>query len=195
MGSGQNQPRGRFDRVVRRPPPPNDEGDSSEDEAPPNHLLQSLFHQRDDIQAAVRQIHQGTEEAAVIQGVMAALECLLFEHPPRVEPPEDFVLEQSRWAMRHPRFIRSLDVIREAFRGVIPAGDLFAAMIRYKLERVLRGAETLTVVTITCHVDDGNQDPPGPSPPPGPPPPGPSPPGPSVGNRGSLAGRTGRSAA
>ena len=191
MGRGQNQPRGRFDRIVRRPPPPNDEGDSSEDEAP-HHLLQSLFHQRDDIQAAVRQIHLGTEEAAVIQGCMAALECLLFEHPPRVEPPEDYVVEQARWAMRHPRFIRSLDVIREAFREAIPAGDLFPAMIRYKLERVLRGAETLTVVTITCHVDEGNQDP---EDPPGPSPPGPSPPGPSVGNLGSLAGRTGRSAA
>ena len=182
MGRGMNQPtRRRFDRIVRaRPPPPGDES-SSEEEAPDQHL-QDLFRQRNEIATMVRNIQQGTCEAAVIQGCMSALECLLFERPPPVEHPEEYAVEQTRWAMSHPRFLGHLEQIRVAFREVMPAGDLFTAMIKHKLERVLRGAETLTVVTIQCHINQGDQDPPGPSPP------GPSPPGPSAGHPGPLAG-------
>ena len=94
---------------------------------------------------------------------MSALECLLFEHPPPVENPEEYAVEQTRWATSHPRFLRQLAQIREAWVGVIPAGDLFVAMIKHKLEEVLRGAETLTIVTIQCHHQGDQQDPPGPS--------------------------------
>ena len=183
MGRGMNQPtRRRFDRIVRaRPPPPGDESTDESEEEVDQHL-QDLFRQRNEIATMVRNIHQGTEEAAVIQGCMSALECLLFERPPPVEHPEEYAVEQTRWAMSHPRFLNHLQQIRVAFREVIPAGDLFTAMIKHKLERVLRGAETLTVVTIQCHINQGDQDPPGPSPP------GPSPPGPSAGHPGPLAG-------
>ena len=178
MGRGMDQPtRRRFDRIVRaRPPPPGDES-SSEEEAGQDQHLQELYRQRNEIATMVRNIHQGTEEAAVIQGCMSALECLLFEHPPPVSSAEDYAVEQTRWAMSHPRFQRHLADIRVAFREVVPAGDLFTAMIKDKLERVLRGAETLTVVTIQCHINQGDQDPPGPSPP-----------GPSAGHPGPLAG-------
>ena len=178
-------PRRSFDLIQRAAPPPPG-GESSESEEEVDEHLQDLVAQRDEI---VRNIHDGTLNAAIVQGCMSALEALLFENPPPVENGEEAAVEQTRWATSHPQFLRQLDQIREAFRGVIPAGDLFVAMVKHKLEEVLRGAEVLTIVTIQpypqAHQDD-EQDPPGPSA---------AHPGPSAAHPGPSAAHPGPSAA
>ena len=164
MGRGTYQPTRRRGIVRARPAPPGDESSSDEDSG-----QAELHRQRAEwTNAMIRSIQDSTEEAAVIQGCMSALECLLFEHPPPVSSADDYAVESCRWAMSQPRFQRHLADIRVAFRDVVPEGDMFTQLIRNKLERVLRGAETLTVVTIQCHINVNHEDQEPPGPPPGP---------------------------
>ena len=164
MGRGGN-PQQRVDLIERA-------SDSSEEEEV-DEQLQVLLDRRDEI---AQNIEEGQLDAAIVQGCMGALEVLLFEQPPAVENREEAAEEHTVWATSHPRFLAQLAQIREAFVGVIPAGDLFLAMVKHRLEEVLRGADTLTVVTIqTAHQDD---QPPGPSA---------APPGPSAAHPGPSA--------
>ena len=166
MGRGTYRPtRGRRGIVRARPAPPGDDESSSEEDSGQAELHR---HRAEWQNAMVRSIHDATEEAAVIQGCMSALECLLFEHPPPVSSADDYAVEQCTWAMSQPRFQRHLADIRVAFRDVVPEGDMFTQLIRNKLERVLRGAETLTVVTIQCNINVNHEDQEPPGPPPGP---------------------------
>ena len=143
-----------------------DEHDSDEyDSDEHDEQLQRLRQERDDL---ARDHDERGLLAATIKGVRSAFEVIVFGQPPAVPEPFDREVAaeiHAEWAVAQPEFGAEIARIREAFGDLVPAGDLFLALVRRHLDLVLRGVECLTVdeqaAGTAHHSPHDHQDPPG----------------------------------